>query len=455
MAEWIYRAIAKRADWAATDEALRDHGFLCRPAHARKNKRTGVHRLALRVSEVKPDDRIHVAFSWEHGGETILEGIGCFEILDTPHPDLGDRVTCGKGSRLSLFTVRPGSPLDQMLAGTTYQRDPLLNVFTGWHVREVEMREIPFTKDLFPGQHTLWEWPRASGAAGTPAPVRPKAPPPAIPAAASLVPPAGVVTLPGSGTALGVDWSGSAQAGKKVWAARIAFGGPAGNRLDFVRRPFPPGLDAAGVAARFAGWLRGESFDVAGLDFCFGVARQHTLQGLPTAGPPALGPWLATHYLTPEGFKAALGRELKRETDRARSSPFAPTNLRMYRQTYWGIQALAGVADPILPWSPAGGRAVVEVLPAHVVSRLCPGCRYKGRTPHARAERQRLFGVLRAACRLQVSTGDEDAMLGDSEGDALDAVLAAVAAGAGQVGGFGGVPAGVAASGEGWIYSVH
>jgi hypothetical protein len=58
------------------------------------------------------------------------------------------------------------------------------------------------------------------------------------------------------------------------------------------------------------------------------------------------------------------------------------------------------------------------------------------------------------ACRLQVSAGDEEVMLGDAEGDALDAVLAAVAAGAARQSGFGGVPAGVAASGEGWIYSV-
>jgi len=47
-----------------------------------------------------------------------------------------------------------------------------------------------------------------------------------------------------------------------------------------------------------------------------------------------------------------------------------------------------------------------------------------------------------------------DTMLGDAKGDALDAVLAAAAVGAAQVGCFGGVPAGVAASGEGWIYSV-
>ena len=59
-------------------------------------------------------------------------------------------------------------------------------------------------------------------------------------------------------------------------------------------------------------------------------------------------------------------------------------------RTYRGIRALSGVR-PILPWNPVGPRAVVEILPAHIVSKLCPRCRYKGRTQEAMDER-------RAAC---------------------------------------------------------
>ena len=97
---------------------------------------------------------------------------------------------------------------------------------------------------------------------------------------------------------------------------------------------------------------------------------------------------------------------------------------------------------------------VVEILPAHVARLLCPGCRYKGRTDDARAERQRLLDAAKAACRLVVSSENERAIVADQEGDALDAVLAAIAAGAAKQRGFVGAPPDAASSGEGWIYSV-
>jgi hypothetical protein len=40
MAEWIYRATAKRADWGATADCLTDYNFLCRTAYTKPNKTT-------------------------------------------------------------------------------------------------------------------------------------------------------------------------------------------------------------------------------------------------------------------------------------------------------------------------------------------------------------------------------------------------------------------------------
>jgi hypothetical protein len=423
-----------------------------RSAYAKKNKATGVHQLVANVGSVRPGDLIHMAFSWNRGKNSYLEGIGSFEVLDARHPDHGEGVV-DEGRHLTLFAVSGGSDLEKMLAGTSYDRDPKLGAFVGWHVREAEARDIAFRNDMFPGNNALHEYRPQGGEADTPRPA-PDRPPMAPSAPTPLPPVAGPtqpIALPESGSALGVDWSGSAEAGKKVWAAGIAFD-QHGARLDRLWRPFI-GLDAAGVAGRFAAWLAAEGSDVAGLDFCFGLAAGHAVPGLPVGGPTALGPWVA-RFAGPVEFKAALGQERKRETDRLRRSPFAPTNLRMFRQTYWGLRALAGVGLPILPWSGAAPRAVVEVLPAHVVSALCPGCRYKGRTPQATAERQRLLAALAGACRLGVPQQDEQAILGDAEGDALDAVLAAVAAAAAWHGGYAGVPSNAASSGEGWIYSV-
>jgi hypothetical protein len=272
--------------------------------------------------------------------------------------------------------------------------------------------------------------------------------------ATSAVPPTRRINLPSSGVALGVDWSGSAQAGKKVWAARLDFDETEA-RVQSLWQPFEDEKGgAAGVAARFAEWLEGQTFDVAGLDFCFGVAREHVVPSMPRTGPAALGLWLEEHYGTPDAFRAVLGQERRRETDRASRSPFAPTNLRMYRQTYWGLRALARLRLPILPWGPPGQRVVIEILPANVAMALCPGCRYKGRTEDAREARRQLLDAARASCRLMVPLAAEQAILADHEGDALDAVLAALAAGAAMRQGFSGVPADAAPSAEGWIYSV-
>jgi hypothetical protein len=126
----------------------------------------------------------------------------------------------------------------------------------------------------------------------------------------------------------------------------------------------------------------------------------------------------------------------------------------MFRQTYWGLRALAGVRLAIPPWNEPAQRAVIEVLPAHVVSVLCRGCRYKGGTPEARSQRQRLLDVVVRACRLDLPPNHEKGMLDGHDGDAIDALLAAVAAGAAWQGGLGGVPSEAASSGEGWIYSI-
>jgi hypothetical protein len=395
------------------------------------------------VRKVQPGDLIHVAFSSEQDAGTTLEGLGSFEVLDAPHPDQEGPVEDARHGRLSLFRVREGSPLDQLLTRTTYSRDPRLGVFTGWHVREVEPRQIAFTQAMFPGHNALHKFDRgALGASGRDSPA-PSAPLPSNP-----------ILLPAAGRFLGVDWSGSVHAGKKVWVAALLFDS-GGARLEFVRRPFPTGLDAAGVAAGFAGWLEAERFDAAGLDFCFGIARGHGVAGMPTTGPADLGRWLAACYPTPEEFKTALGPERKRSTDRVRRSPFAPTNLRMFRQTYWGLRALAAVILPVLPWSSSAERVVVEVLPAHVASVLCPGCRYKGPGSQASAERRRLLAAAVSAARLEVPAEAERVLLDDAEGDALDALLAALATAVARASNFAGPPSEAAESGEGWIYSVQ
>ncbi len=268
--------------------------------------------------------------------------------------------------------------------------------------------------------------------------------------------------------ALGLDWSGGAAARSKIWAAVID-----DQTLVELWRPFTalrPQLSASPIGRRslapvpraiadaFAPWLAEQRFDVAGFDFCFALSAGQAARLRLSGGPSAVGALLAARFGDDaEAFRRAAGPEQRRATDALRSAPFAPTNLRMFRQTFWGLRALAGVRDPIAPFSD-GPRRIHEVLPRRRATALCGACRYKDHG--LRAERERLLSALRQGGPgsrsllpgLLISAAQEGALLGDDEGDAIDAVLAALEARDALVSGET-APADAMLSGEGWIYS--
>ncbi len=260
--------------------------------------------------------------------------------------------------------------------------------------------------------------------------------------------------------ALGLDWSGAQDPGRKIWAAWVELPHPnggsspdaqAGATLLELRRPFAGLRSPRAVAEGFGQWLGEQEFDVAGLDFCFGLHASHMAAlGLPQTGPAAAGAALLQSFAQPDAFKAAVGGELRRQTDRRCRAPFAPTNWRMYRQTFWGLAALAGVPGPFPPWDPPGPRSVVEVLPALLARKLCPGVPYKAREP---AGRERLLSELERRLGLRLSCEQRAQLIADTQGDAIDAVLAALTAGAVLATGFEGAPEDAQQSGEGWIYT--
>lgn len=257
------------------------------------------------------------------------------------------------------------------------------------------------------------------------------------------------VWLPYEGRALGVDWSGGKKAHKKVWSAGVEFS-PTGCSLVTVGRPFAAGGPPT-VSGGFASWLAGQSFDTAGFDFCFGLHSDHIKAlNLPASGPAAVGAATQARWQTAEGFRQAVGQELKRKTDVTQAAPFAPTNLRMFRQTYWGLRAMLSVTEAVPPWSYNTGRTVAEVLPAQVAKLIAPGCSYKKKG--GAAERTAMVAALKATCRMVVPEASEKILIDDKCGDAIDAVLAAVAAASSWASGFAGAPPAAATTGEGWIF---
>jgi hypothetical protein len=236
-------------------------------------------------------------------------------------------------------------------------------------------------------------------------------------------------------TVLGVDWSGAAKAGTKIWFATLE--GARRPRLTSLGRPFLDAPDRDAVYRAFASVLRAQRARVVGLDFCFGIEseqvnRLHRLAGLPppvTAPPWAIAVLIDAHVRSPEDFRDKLAPEKKRVTD-ARA-PFAPTNLRMFRQTWLGIRCLGtlGPRAAIHPWSAGATKRsplLVEVLPAQMARTLGVNGGYKGKSVDAMRARARLVDAIRT--KIDVRPNERTVMIADREGDAIDAVLAAWAA---------------------------
>lgn len=236
---------------------------------------------------------------------------------------------------------------------------------------------------------------------------------------------------------LGVDFSGGADAGRKIWVCEstLAFEG-------LTVRNCQPASDLPGASVERAGclpalrtWILSAPC-AAGVDFPVGLP-----QALVAAADwESFVSTFALRYPDAAAFRnacraAAQGKELRRRTDRESRTPFSPYNLRLYRQTYYGI---AQVAAPLI----AGGRVrglpmqapdrgaswLLEVCPASLLKQRGLYRPYKGRGDGARRQRR---AILRAVTRdesLRIDRSIVRAIEADPEGDALDSVLAAVAA---------------------------
>lgn len=144
-------------------------------------------------------------------------------------------------------------------------------------------------------------------------------------------------------------------------------------------------------------------------------------------------------YSSAEDFRNASytvsgGSELKRLTDRECQTPFSPYNLRLYRQTYYGIcEVLAPLVRdhlacvlpmqktlPDRPW-------LLEVCPASTLKQGRLYFPYKGKTRSHYTARGRILEWIEEVCAISLPRAIRLAILGDYHGDALDSVIAAFA----------------------------
>lgn len=188
--------------------------------------------------------------------------------------------------------------------------------------------------------------------------------------------------------------------------------------------------------AALTNFIAGERASAFGLDFPFGLPRplvkEERWEDFIRSFPD--------RYATPEEFReacrlAAGGVELRRATDLQARTPFSVYNLRLYRQTYFGIRDLLyplvrnqlacilPIQRPFLdrPW-------ILEICPASLLKREKLYLPYKGRTQEHRRARARILNEIERSGHLFVQTSKlRTAVMDDHHGDALDSVIAAFA----------------------------
>ncbi len=242
----------------------------------------------------------------------------------------------------------------------------------------------------------------------------------------------------------GVDFSGSATPGQDVW---LAEGRLDGDRLEVTRaRPAAEAFDATArepVLSALGETLR--SRGTTGVDVSFGMPAAL----LPAAVDDWVGAvaWFRETFdgADADGMRETLkerarqqegdGVEMKRRTDEAVRAN-SPYSFITHYQTLYGIRdllapAVADGAVSVPPMQPAGERNVVEIYPAGTLRRLeTVDEGYKESTDEAAAARAEILTALEAAPDVDVDLAEpvRKRAVADDGGDALDSVVAAVAA---------------------------
>jgi nicotinamide-nucleotide amidase len=248
------------------------------------------------------------------------------------------------------------------------------------------------------------------------------------------------VNIPGRAAprrAIGVDFSGAANAGRGIWIASGIIDGETLRIEDCIPADALPG-SARGrdrALAALVEYLAAQTDAIVGLDFPFGLPAKFVKEK----------DWVsfvrgfAKRFPNSEKLSALGGtprKEPKRATDTAAKTPFSAINRRVVHQTWAGI---AHVLRPLLE------RDAARVLPmqaardgAPVLVEICPACTlkaedlylsYKGRGPAPRRARRAILDTLIARGALERPAKEIEAVaLAGIQGDALDAIIAAIGA---------------------------
>ncbi len=237
----------------------------------------------------------------------------------------------------------------------------------------------------------------------------------------------------------GVDFSGGKNAGKKIWLAQavpyrrgivVEACAPATEFLDCS-------TDRDDVLPALRQFIASAESAAFGCDFPFSLPREliaaeswaDFVAGFPDRFPSE-GEFRETCSDT--AYRDWGRKELRRQTDIEAKAPFCAYNLRIFRQTYYGISELLRplVADnlvniPPLHFSEDDAPWVMEVCPASTLKASGLYGSYKDARGSVES-RDNILLALKNAGRVAFSNGDvRERVLADRQGDALDSVIAA------------------------------
>lgn len=235
----------------------------------------------------------------------------------------------------------------------------------------------------------------------------------------------------------GVDFSGAKDAGSRAWIT----GGKIEHdllRIDICEpiRNLPGSSKVRDQALSALCQFILESKDgIFGMDFPLGIPSQVTEHKF---WPDMIRSFTAD-YANAEMFRSMCfensGRqECRRKTDLESETPFSPYNLRMFRQTYYGIRdvvlPLLDTGAIFLPMqSPKPGVPwIIEICPASTLkSHQIYSLPYKGRSQIAEANRQKILNALHGVAASQLTFDQQKRIIENRGGDALDSLIAALA----------------------------
>lgn len=238
----------------------------------------------------------------------------------------------------------------------------------------------------------------------------------------------------------GIDFSGARDAGKKIWIASAWVSGARIEVEECYQAKYLPdsATDRDRCLSALRQFISRQKACTCGLDFpfslpCMLVEANNWEEFVLSFG---------SRYPDAEKFRQSCWEtadncEEKRDTDIKSKTPFSPYNRRLYRQTYYGIRDVLVplVRDKVVSVLPMQGVAshkswLLEVCPASTLQRMGQHRPYKGsnRDADKKANRAHILKEIENTGLIRIKSSTLRAtILDDSDGDALDSVIAVLA----------------------------